>query len=425
MKFILTSRQVSLFLVTCLALMSAGVLAKGHSHDLFYKFSGNSLILKGGEPAINPATSSAYFFVFVDNENPNTGDGTFKNPYSTLAAAQAGSAPNAIIYVFPGDGTDKGMNTGFLLQAGQQFLGAGTKQKLETTVGCVKIPCQAKGLPVVSNSDFAATAPAHAAITASAGGNVVSGINFVDDFGGNTSSPFDPSVTSAGIRIENGLNYLIKHNVVSTNSNNGGGNSFNIYGGGNVTVLKNKFIGTDRGDTFGIDFQDLVAPFEGTFAFEKNLFTGADANSGLVRGLNAELGVDIGYNGELAIAILCNTSNSQTNTAMDEPTGIGVAAHPLPFQPIRTIIKGNHVTIPAGIACPTVAPPALGKSCSGILVSSFGPGTHFASLHKNVSITTGLTPGYLFANVTFAGPTPDPTALQLEFNDNVGTIQVL
>ena len=202
MKFILTSRQVSLFLVTCLALMSAGVLAKGHSQDLFCKFSGNSLILLGGEPAINPTTGTPYFFVFVDNENPRTGDGTFKNPFPTLAAAQAASAPNNIIYVFPGDRTDKGMNAGITLKAGQQLLGAGIKQRLETTVGSVKIPAQAKCLPTVSNSDFAATAPSHGVVVLNAGNNVVSGFNLVDVFGGNTSSPFDPSVVSAGIRIE-------------------------------------------------------------------------------------------------------------------------------------------------------------------------------------------------------------------------------
>lgn len=406
-----------MFLVACIALSHAVVFAKGNSKELFDKFCGHTLILKGGQSAINPVTALPYVFVFVDNSNSKPGDGTFNNPYSTLAAAQAGSAPNDIIYVFPGNGTDFGYNTGFNLQAGQQFLGAGIKQSLLTATGCVKIPAQVKGLPVLSNSDFTATAPAHAALTATAGGNVISGISFVDDFGG-VSGLNDSSC----IRIENGLNYVIKKNVLSTVDITGGGKGLNIFGGGNMKVKKNTFICRNAGDCYGIYMFAFVAPFEGTFVFEKNLFTGANASSGLDQGLHIETGNGQGVTGAIALYILCNTSNSQTNTADDAPAGITLACYDIPTTtPVTALIKGNHVTIPATINCSSAILPS---NCAGISVASFGPGVLLASLFNNVAITADGTPGYLLQNETANTATAN-FVLQPELNHNVGTIVIL
>ena len=65
MKLNITSGRLSIFLITCIALSNAVVFAKGHSKELFDKNCGHSLILKGGEPAINPATTLPYVFIFV------------------------------------------------------------------------------------------------------------------------------------------------------------------------------------------------------------------------------------------------------------------------------------------------------------------------------------------------------------------------
>ncbi len=64
--------------------------------------------------AIDPATGSPLFFVFVDNLSGS--DGTIEDPYATLAEAQANSSPHDIIYVFTGDGTATGMNSGIVLK---------------------------------------------------------------------------------------------------------------------------------------------------------------------------------------------------------------------------------------------------------------------------------------------------------------------
>lgn len=421
MKLNITSGRLSIFLITCIALSNAVVFAKGHSKELFDKFCGHSLILKGGEPAINPATTLPYVFIFVDNTNPKPGDGTFKNPYSTLAAAQAGSLPNDIIYVFPGNGTDLGYNTGFFPQAGQQLLGAGIKQKLLTTEGCVKIPAQAKELSILSNT-FAPTP--FDAVTLSAGDNVVSGFKIFDKYGGGPGG----AVVSGGIVVANGLNYLIKDNKIYTNNflGNGGGNCINIHGGGNVTVKKNILIGQDTSDTYGVDMLAFVNPLEGTYVFEKNLCTGADANSGLARGIHIEPGDQFGFIGNsLSVSLLYNISNSQTNTVSpgDSPRGFSIRCNAPVNTFVTLVVKGNQVYMPATVVC--TSPSTLPSNCSGFAFLGFGPGPLIATIKDNIAITTDGTPGYFLNNRTANTATPAFTIEIVEFDNNVGTIQVV
>ena len=71
--------------------------------------------------AIDPATGLPYFFVFVDNTGSS--NGTYESPYHSLAQAQDNSSPNDIIYVFPGDGTTTGMDSGNLFKSEPEVLG--------------------------------------------------------------------------------------------------------------------------------------------------------------------------------------------------------------------------------------------------------------------------------------------------------------
>lgn len=104
---------------------------------------------KCNTPAINPATGLPYTFVFVDNTSHS--EGTFRSPYPTLTLAQDNSHPGDIIYVFPGDGTTKGMNVGIVLQNNQKFWGSGTRHALLTTQGTVLIPALSSTAPTITN----------------------------------------------------------------------------------------------------------------------------------------------------------------------------------------------------------------------------------------------------------------------------------
>ena len=91
-----------------------------------------------GRSSKTQTASNAFSIIFVNNLSHS--DGTFESPYPTLALAQANSAPGDIIYVFPGDGTTNGMNSGITLQANQSFWGSSAGHQVSTNFGIVTIP---------------------------------------------------------------------------------------------------------------------------------------------------------------------------------------------------------------------------------------------------------------------------------------------
>ncbi len=100
--------------------------------------------------AIHPATNSPFLFYFVDNTSNSAG--TFKSPFPTLAQAESASASNDVIYVFPGDGTTTGMDSGITLKSNQQFLGSGVAQPLQTAQGFIVIPSLSATTPIITNT---------------------------------------------------------------------------------------------------------------------------------------------------------------------------------------------------------------------------------------------------------------------------------
>ncbi len=102
--------------------------------------------------AIDPATGLPYFFVFVDNTSSS--NGTYESPYSSFAQAQDNSSPNNIIYVFPGDGTTTGMDSGISLKANQKFWGSGVNHSIQTSQGTISIPAQSSSSPTITNTNI-------------------------------------------------------------------------------------------------------------------------------------------------------------------------------------------------------------------------------------------------------------------------------
>jgi hypothetical protein len=100
--------------------------------------------------AIDPATGQPYHFMFVSNLFGS--NGTYQDPYASLAAAEAASSAGDIIYVYPGDGTSRNMDAGITLKNDQQLLGAGVSQALYTQNGLITIPSQTAAMPVISNA---------------------------------------------------------------------------------------------------------------------------------------------------------------------------------------------------------------------------------------------------------------------------------
>lgn len=102
--------------------------------------------------AIDPATGLPYFFVFVNNASNS--DGTYESPYHSLAQAQNNSSPNDIIYVFPGNGTTTGMDSGIALKANQKLWGSGISHAIQTSQGMISIPAQSSSSPTITNTNI-------------------------------------------------------------------------------------------------------------------------------------------------------------------------------------------------------------------------------------------------------------------------------
>jgi hypothetical protein len=101
------------------------------------------------QKAINPATNKPWVVWFVNNTSSS--QGTFKSPFPTLVQAQDASAPNDMIYVFPGNGTTTGMNAGITLKNGQYLYGSGIGQFLPTTKGNFTIPAMSSNGPSIAS----------------------------------------------------------------------------------------------------------------------------------------------------------------------------------------------------------------------------------------------------------------------------------
>jgi hypothetical protein len=154
--------------------------------------------------AIDPATGLPYFFVFVNNTSSS--DGTYESPYPTLAQAQDNSSPNNIIYVFPGDGTTTGMDSGISLKANQNFWGSGVSHLIQTSAGMITIPAQSSSSPTITNTNINTDGNAItlAATNAISGFTITSAMNDAI-YGANSQSLEVSSCT-----IENTTTYAIE-----------------------------------------------------------------------------------------------------------------------------------------------------------------------------------------------------------------------
>lgn len=102
--------------------------------------------------AIDPDTQKPYVFWFVDNTSHS--NGTYESPYPLLAQAESSAQKNDVIYVFPGDGTDRNLDTGFTMKKGQKLLGTGISQIFPTqqkhSIVNVKVSAMTKDFPLIT-----------------------------------------------------------------------------------------------------------------------------------------------------------------------------------------------------------------------------------------------------------------------------------
>ena len=199
--------------------------------------------------AVNPTTGAPWNVWFVDNTSHSAG--TFESPFPTLAEAQNASGPNDMIYVFPGNGTTQGMNTGIILQDGQTLFGSGRVQKISTTKGSLHIPAFSSTAPSLTNAG---------SIITLANGNEVAGMNLL--------------VTQTGSNALDGTSGIngayIHHNTIA-----GGADHTGIYliGFGEFVVTNNHVTGPTVSVNRGIRLFVLDGQFA-TMNISDNIISG-------------------------------------------------------------------------------------------------------------------------------------------------------
>lgn len=268
----------------------------------------------GPEPAINPLTGQPYDVWFVDNTSSS--DGTYESPFPTLLEAQTASDPSDLIYVFPGDGTDTGMDAGIVLQENQQLLGSGTAVTLPTPIGTITIPAQTNNTPIISNA----------------------GSNTVELANNNTVSGFHIGTSSIGVSGSSIANLKILSCEMDASPSSVVLNEVT----GNVTISNNMFSEyTNQAvqiiSTTGASNQTLS---ENTFA----ALAAAPNTFGITTNLSGS--------SELTINISDSTFSEHTNTSLSIfSSGSSI---------INPTISDNTITAPAGVG--------------GTIAIAFGPG---------------------------------------------------
>lgn len=101
--------------------------------------------------AINPCTGAPYRVVFVNNQSVDL-QGTFERPYNRLFRAEIERPVPDILYVYPGDGTDRLMDMGVMLLNNQRLWSSSVSHCIETCAGPITIPACTTILPHISTS---------------------------------------------------------------------------------------------------------------------------------------------------------------------------------------------------------------------------------------------------------------------------------
>lgn len=329
--------------------------------------------------AINPNTGDPFVFWFVDNTSSS--NGTFESPFSTLLAAQNSSNVNDVIYVFPGNGTDSGMNRGIVLKDNQRLFGAGINHVLDTTKGRITIPRFASTAPLISDS----TGSVNSAVVSLADNCEVSGMNI----------HAKQTLGIFGINIDSGF---IHHN--------------------NVNVDIPATSGTGIG----------ISNYSGSINITDNIVSGTNIEFSL--GISVTTPVSASSTGFIANNTVSNASLAGITAVQFFP---GVAAH--------VIIKENtisncqqgvrifNVISGTGLNVDIIENTILGQTDyggfdpgAGVFVSNFFNvvGPLCLNIRSNTTVSPAGFTGFIFENSSAT-----PTLMNLSiFDDNVGTVSL-
>ena len=332
--------------------------------------------------------------VWYVKNNGAAGNGQSQNPFNTLAAAQAASLANDIIYVYQGDGLTTGQSLGITLKNNQQLIGEGVALVVNT------VTLKAAGTkPQITNTTAASD------VVTLADGNTVSGlvINNAtrDGIAGNTHAGFTADTnnifvnTSAGLHLTSMTGTVTLTNNVITNNgtgldiNNGTAivtanntNSINAAAGLRSVSIQNR-PGSAGLITIGASITDNGTGIlvnnntSGTIAFTGTQTLTTTTNTGV--NLTTNTGTTINFSGTLNVTTTTATAFNATGNGTLNVTGTA------------NVTTGAAAT---GVNLNTITAGASGVTFSSVNTTGATTGVSLTSLgNGNVTINSGTISG--------------------------------
>jgi len=288
--------------------------------------------------ALDPITGLPYQFWFVSNLSSS--NGTIESPFSTLAAAEASSGVGDVIYVFPGDGTTNGMNTGITLKDRQRFLGSGVPHFFETTIGGVLIPPHSTLNPSIS--------AAAGAVVTLMNQNEVSGFNI---YNGNPGILGAWSGSSVSANVNRNQIYNSIGNGIDLMPTNSQAN----------LLVENNFLFASSGIAINIPFLDST----GTARIENNLVDNST--------INGSRGIQMIHDGASNVTNIV-TGNTLLNT-FEHSIFIDAVGTATPTI-VNSIVNGNTFNL-------RFPPPFGGILVQAIYLRTQNSSTHISTVMNN------------------------------------------
>lgn len=267
---------------------------------------------------LDDAEGDLLVIMFVNNLAVCPGSGTFENPFCTLALAEATSGATDVIYVFEGNGTSSGYNTGITLKEGQRLQGSGFGFNFNR----IFIPSRTAGNPTLTNTGGDGVTLAS--------NTIVDGMTIVQPAPG----PGD----NATLGGRNVTNTLIQNNTFQ-GTTGGGSNFSNVYlidARGVNTIQNNIFTGNI---TSGIGVWVDASTGSAHLTLQANNFTGLSSDFGIY--VDNQFGP-----GTIRIAVRDNSFGGATGATSPDPNE-NIRLQDLTINPLvdgNTFIGSNAET---------------------------------------------------------------------------------
>lgn len=306
---------------------------------------------------------------FVDNTRPPGGNGTFGNPFNTLAQAETASDVDDTIFVFAGDRTDTGQDEGITLKAGQRLLGEG-------------VGLRVGGFPLVDPFPNARISNANAAlagipVVTLATGNEVAGftIEATSDegilaAGGTGFNLHDNTITLDPVDGREGIRLLdiTGENFVNANDITGSprdgirlANNEDVAGNpvaatpivATVTLSRNTISDSQR--------DGITANLEGAgTAVTLNILTNVITNSGIA-GVDEGIDIDSLDAASVTAVISRNTVSQSTDEEIDLDAGTTLVTD---TSSISAFVANNDLSLSGGGATDFLASTVAGSTAT-------------------------------------------------------------